>query len=216
MTSLLDKPEINLRHGQTTVTNLNLLVVENDRLTLECQIQSNPLPVEPITWLKNGASMTGINSPSLTLQTIKRNDEGEYICITSNSIGRSQASVNIRVQCKLTLFFSPKTNFLIFFLDAPIVRLNGGGILSENKRLILTCIVDAYPSVDSYQWYKNDQKINVSPLTSSYIVEKVSKDDNGVYTCLARNTLKYSNGTTIEKSDKTQTRVTVECKRGEE
>lgn len=99
------------------------------------------------------------------------------------------------------------------FLDAPIVRLNGGGVLSENKRLILTCIVDAYPSVDSYQWFKNDQKINVSPLTSSYIVEKVSKDDTGVYTCLAKNTLKYANGTTMEKSDKTQTRVTVECKR---
>lgn len=91
--------------------------------------------------------------------------------------------------------------------------MNGGGILSENKRLILTCIVDAYPSVDSYQWYKNDQKINVSPLTSSYIVEKVSKDDTAVYKCLAKNTLKYSNGTTIEKSDQTQTRVTIECKR---
>jgi hypothetical protein len=44
--------------------------------------------------------MTGINSPSLILQTIKRNDEGEYTCVTSNSIGRSQSSVNIRVQCK--------------------------------------------------------------------------------------------------------------------
>lgn len=44
---------------------------------------------------------SGINSPTLTLQTIKRNDEGEYTCITSNAIGRSQASVHIRVQCKI-------------------------------------------------------------------------------------------------------------------
>ena len=76
-------------------------MIENDRLTLDCQIQSNPPSTEPITWLKNGASMPGINSPSLILQTIKRNDEGEYTCISSNSIGRSQASVNIRVQCKI-------------------------------------------------------------------------------------------------------------------
>ena len=58
----IDKPEINLRHGQTIVTNLNLLVIENERLTLDCQIQSNPTTIEPITWLKNGASITGLSS----------------------------------------------------------------------------------------------------------------------------------------------------------
>ncbi|CAF0846546.1 unnamed protein product [Rotaria sp. Silwood1] len=186
------KPEINLRYSQTLVTNLNLLVIENDRLTLDCQIQSNPSTIEPITWLKNGVSMTGINSPSLTLQTIKRSDEGEYTCMTSNSIGRGQASVHIRVQY------------------APIIRITGGGIISENKRLVLTCIVDAYPSIDSYEWYKNNEKLNISSLTSSYIIDKVSKYDTGIYTCLAKNTLKYSNGSSIEKSDRTQTRVTVE------
>ncbi len=102
---------------------------------------------------------------------------------------------------------------MLFFLDAPIVRLNGGGIISEKKRLILTCIVDAYPSIDSYQWYKNDEKLNISSLTSSLIIDKVSKYDSGVYTCLAKNTLKYSNGSSIEKFDKAQTSVTVECKR---
>jgi len=56
----IDKPEVNLRYGQTIVTNLNLLVIENDRLTLDCQIQSNPSTIEPITWLKNGASMAGL------------------------------------------------------------------------------------------------------------------------------------------------------------
>jgi hypothetical protein len=91
--------------------------------------------------------------------------------------------------------------------------LNGGGILSENKRLVLTCIADAYPSIDSYQWYKNDEKLNISSLASSFIIDKLSKYDSGVYTCLAKNTLKYSNGSTIEKFDKSQTRVTVECKK---
>ncbi|CAF1643331.1 unnamed protein product [Rotaria magnacalcarata] len=186
------KPEINLHHGQTLVTNLDLLAIENDRLALDCQIQSNPSTIEPITWLKNGQLMTGINSPSLTLQTIKRSDEGAYTCMTSNSIGRGQSSVNIRVQY------------------APIIRLTGGGIISENKRLILACIVDAYPTVDSYEWYKNDEKLNISPLTSSFIIEKISKDDAGIYACSARNTLKFLNGSSMEKFDKSQARVTVE------
>jgi hypothetical protein len=55
----LDKPDVNLRHGSTQVTNVNLLAIENDRLTLDCRIQSNPLVIEPIVWLKNGASISG-------------------------------------------------------------------------------------------------------------------------------------------------------------
>lgn len=104
------KPEINLRYGQSIVTNLNLLVIENERLTLECQIQANPSTIEPIKWLKNGASMPGIHSPSLVIQTVKRNDEGEYTCLTSNSIGRSQSSVHIRVQCKIDIIELTETN----------------------------------------------------------------------------------------------------------
>lgn len=123
---LLDKPEVNLRHGSNEVTNLNVLVIENDRLTLDCHVQSNPLSKEPLTWLKNGASLpgktttkmktkertnssmllflflfrSGAQSSSLTLSNIKRSDEGEYTCLTSNIIGHGQASVHLRVQCK--------------------------------------------------------------------------------------------------------------------
>ena len=55
----LDKPQVNLRHGSNQVTNLNVLVIENDRLTIDCHVQSNPLNKEPLTWLKNGASLPG-------------------------------------------------------------------------------------------------------------------------------------------------------------
>ena len=56
----IDKPEVNLRHEQSIVSNLNLLVIENDRLTLNCQIESNPPLNKPITWLKNGVSIPGL------------------------------------------------------------------------------------------------------------------------------------------------------------
>jgi hypothetical protein len=58
----IDKPEVSLRHEQSIVSNLNLLVIENDHLTLNCQIESNPPYEKPITWLKNGASIPGLLS----------------------------------------------------------------------------------------------------------------------------------------------------------
>ena len=54
--------------------------------------------------------------------------------------------------------------------------------------------------------------MNASELTSSLIIDKVTKSDAGIYTCLVKNTLKYANGSAIEKFDKAQTHVTVECK----
>ena len=44
---------------------------------------------------------SGMTSSSLTLQNIRRIDDGEYTCLSSNSIGHGQSSVHIRVQCKI-------------------------------------------------------------------------------------------------------------------
>ena len=44
------------------------------------------------------------------------------------------------------------------------------------------------------------------------MVENVSKIDAGIYICMVKNTLKYSNGTSVEKFNKVQTRVIVQCK----
>lgn len=96
--------------------------------------------------------------------------------------------------------------------DPPMVEINGGGIINENERLVLVCQVDSYPSIDYYQWYRNHEKLNISALTSSVLIDKVSKDDAGIYVCMVKNTLKYANGSTIEKFNKTQTKVIVQCK----
>lgn len=93
------------------------------------------------------------------------------------------------------------------------MEINGGGIINENERLILTCQVDSYPSIDYYQWYRNHEKLNISSLSSSLSIEKVSKDDAGIYICMVKNTLKYANGSAIEKFNKTQTKVIIQCKK---
>ena len=100
---------------------------------------------------------------------------------------------------------------MISFLDGPIVRLNGGGVIREYQRLTLDCLVDGYPSIEFYQWFKNDQLIPVNNSTSSFTIERINKEHGGIYTCQAKNTLKSSNGSLIEKIGRAQTRVIVEC-----
>ncbi|CAF4442202.1 unnamed protein product, partial [Adineta steineri] len=113
---------------------------------------------------------------------------------STNSIGQSHSSVYIRVQY------------------SPIVEINGGGIINESEKLILICNVKSYPMIDYYQWYKNNEKLNTSSLTSTIIIEKVSKYDSGNYVCMVKNTLKYSNGSSIEKFNKSQTEIIVQCR----
>lgn len=57
--SKTDKPEVALRQGQNIISNLNLLVVENDLVTIDCHIQSNPPLTKSITWLKNNVLLPG-------------------------------------------------------------------------------------------------------------------------------------------------------------
>ena len=93
-----------------------------------------------------------------------------------------------------------------------MVQLNGGGYINENQRLILVCQTESYPSVDSYQWYRNNERLNTNGSVSTFVIEKVSKNDSGTYVCLVKNSLKYVNGSSIEKINQTQTQVMVQCK----
>ncbi|CAF0805722.1 unnamed protein product [Adineta steineri] len=190
--NILHKPEVRLRANGKNISNLNLIFTENEQFTIDCAIDSNPSPTKPLVWLKNGVLISSSTSSSLTLQSIKRTDDGEYTCSSTNSIGQSHSSVYIRVQY------------------SPIVEINGGGIINESEKLILICNVKSYPMIDYYQWYKNNEKLNTSSLTSSIIIEKVSKYDSGNYVCMVKNTLKYSNGSSIEKLNKSQTEIIVQ------
>lgn len=92
------------------------------------------------------------------------------------------------------------------------MRVNGPGVIREHQRLTLSCLVDAYPPVESFQWLKNNELLPSSNRShSQLIIERVSKDDAAVYTCEAKNTLKSSNGSLISRVTRAETRVLVEC-----
>ena len=125
----------------------------------------------------------------------------------------------VMVNHRYSFVFNVNLNTIEFFrfsiqisLDSPIVYIQGGGLVNENERVALICQVDSYPSVDYYQWYKNNDRLNVSSTTSKLIFEKISKFDQGRYICMVKNTLKYSNGSSIERFNKSQSQIIVQCK----
>lgn len=81
---------------------------DGDSIRLECHVEAKPEPI--IIWEKNNKKLTQTSNDFSTsydgeraILTIKRvypEDEGEYKCIASNSIGKSISSACIIVDGK--------------------------------------------------------------------------------------------------------------------
>lgn len=101
----------NIRHGNVETLPIftqqlkDLRCCDGDSVRLECHVEGKPEP--QIVWQKDGKQLnetsddfiTSYDSERSTL-TIKRvypEDEGEYVCIASNSIGETISSACIIV-----------------------------------------------------------------------------------------------------------------------
>ena len=72
-----------------------------------CEIYFSPTP--SVTWRRVGASLpfhrhiVDLDGTRLQLQDIEDGDEGEYQCHATNSVGLSEITFQVAVQCKLIL-----------------------------------------------------------------------------------------------------------------
>ena len=81
--------------------------------TLTCEVTSDPMH-SSVQWLKNFQIIATDNhtyiggtlaSPSLRINDVRYEDEGNYICTATNSVGTGRSSaIMLQVFCK-TLFF---------------------------------------------------------------------------------------------------------------
>ena len=86
---------------------------EGQSVSLECQIEGKPKPT--VTWLKDGVEVnsTGdsritasnnLNTWTLAITQLNRNDEGSYTCQANNSLQTiTSATANLTVICKSLL-----------------------------------------------------------------------------------------------------------------
>ena len=96
---ITDKAEITTHPQNVTTT-------EGGNVTLSCNAIGNPVPT--LSWTKDGSPISSNSSVSLsadnkrlTITNVKRNDSGEYRCVTTNSVGNEISNAaKLDVQCK--------------------------------------------------------------------------------------------------------------------
>ena len=77
-------------------------VVEGDNVTLTCKIIDGVPKPEPIRWLRSENSLHGKNT-TMILRSIKKDQEGNYTCETSNEGGSANDSIKVIVDSKVLL-----------------------------------------------------------------------------------------------------------------
>ncbi|XP_070619852.1 B-cell receptor CD22-like [Erythrolamprus reginae] len=146
------------------------LVLEGASLQLICSVRmANPKKLS-YTWYKDG-QLLPLNSTEdvLLIQNAQPMDSGTYHCVSKNNI-TSAKSPTIR----LIVNYGPRNVHLT--LDKKAV--------TEGMDVSLRCDNDAYPSVNTYKWYMNEEEILLE-RSKNLILKKIKVEQSGEYLCKA-------------------------------
>ncbi|CAC5360970.1 unnamed protein product [Mytilus coruscus] len=142
--------------NNVSINGSSFTVRENTTVILSCKFEGNPAPQN--TWEKNNVIISPVqenNGLSMyTIQPALCEDNGNYSCVSNNSLGMSYAQQSLYVTC------SPRLNFQV---DQPNTKIG----LPKGADLSLTVYLLAYPKPTSYVWIFNDTNGNKSKIASN-------------------------------------------------
>ncbi|KAJ8376139.1 hypothetical protein SKAU_G00067190 [Synaphobranchus kaupii] len=155
-----------------------LSTVESSQALLSCVTDGVPQPV--ISWEKEGTPLTDttgeytiLPSGELIIDAAQPEDSGSYTCVATNDVGQDS-----------------KTFTLSVHTHPAFTELLGDVSLNKGERLLLACGVTGIPTPE-ITWVFNN---NIIPAHydhvnghSELVIERVSKDDSGTYSCVAQN-----------------------------
>ncbi|TDH08782.1 hypothetical protein EPR50_G00101320 [Perca flavescens] len=159
---------------------LEVAVVENSQAQLVCVADGVPQP--SLSWEKDGnplSESTGeytiLPSGELIIDIAQPDDAGSYTCVATNAVGQDSRTTTLSVHTH-PLF----------------TELLGDVALNKGERLLLACGVSGIPP-PRITWAFNN---NIIPVHYDHmnghtelVIERVSKDDSGTYTCVAENSV---------------------------
>ncbi|XP_047443825.1 hemicentin-1 isoform X2 [Mugil cephalus] len=158
----------------------DVAVVENSQAQLVCVAQGVPQPT--LSWEKDGNPLsesageyTILPSGELVIDIAQPDDAGGYTCVATNAVGQDSRTVTLSVHT-----------------HPVFTELLGDVALNKGERLVLACRVSGTP-LPRITWAFNN---NIIPVHydhvnghSELVIERVSKDDSGTYTCVAENSV---------------------------
>ncbi|KAK6469878.1 carcinoembryonic antigen-related cell adhesion molecule 5-like [Huso huso] len=155
----------------------------NDNLSLTCDVSGT---VDSRHWLKDGQSLftddritlSGENS-TVSFNPVLLNDNGTYQCTANNRFSNKTSDGYI-----LVVNYGPEEASIM----APDLAANGSAIM-------LTCSAHSQPP-SHYTWYLNGKQ---TANGSQYMIDPVSTDNQGNYTCVAWNSVTGRNSSAIKE-----------------
>ncbi|XP_060580222.1 fibroblast growth factor receptor 3-like isoform X2 [Ruditapes philippinarum] len=172
----------------------------NSSIDFDCAVMA--FPVAEINWLKNGIPMkekTGkyiFNRYTLTVKYLTSEDNGNYTCEVRNEYGAINRTITLEVQKE--------------YGSAPIMEDISNQTVLTGTNVTFSCRIVMSDSQPLLQWLrhfkKNDSYVNekgepyVKTFKSSgfkstiddpqhLVLQNVTKEDEGWYTCLVANTV---------------------------
>jgi hypothetical protein len=131
-------------------------------------------------WIKNGVSIAGSNSPTLTLTNVQAADVGRYQCLISRN-GANPSNCNVTVGSRevvVSVFSAPRISAQPTSAEACV-----------GSTVTISVGADGYDL--NYQWFKNGVAIPNSN-TNALELSKVTASSAGNYTVRATGTCGFS------------------------
>ncbi|XP_021350225.1 roundabout homolog 2-like [Mizuhopecten yessoensis] len=177
------------------ISERNYTAVLGEQVKLECTISATPW-ITTVSWQRispeeqpvaldiDEIKYTGSkpNDPHLSINDIKKNDEGNYVCTVSNLCGKRQSAPT-----KLKVKGGP-----------PMLNMKAKLLYkTEGELVLLKCTVNAEPPASDITWTKEgcERKIAIdnskyfggSLKTPSLFIDETESHDEGIYICEAEN-----------------------------
>ncbi|MFC2138075.1 immunoglobulin domain-containing protein, partial [Bacteroidota bacterium] len=157
--SLYLVPKVHIKDNDT-------VFCENTRAVIFTETN---MPSPNYQWYKNGNIMTGKTSDSLIFESVTLNNEGNYYCLVSSSVGSAETDIAYAIVSSAPEILSEPDSKWIDSLTSFTVSVGASG------------------SDLSYQWYKDDVLILGETSNKLKFAGFQPITDEGVYNCIIEN-----------------------------
>jgi len=166
--NILYKPIVSVEEDNITAT-------AGDQVTLECNVDANPMNLSLVKWFHNEEVVDAndekfedgsVDIPSLTIIQVVAEDSGDYFCAAENQVGLSMPSLSVNLE--------------VFYAPVVAIRKDPDDILREEDDMNVTLhcdLVDGNPrDLSTVFWFRNGKMIRQLPDPHCAHIEEVQSD----------------------------------------